>query len=237
MNKVQAEDLNYPVYDGTVDKNNLSFDPINILACTMGSSGERFNEIKKRLELGRSFFYSRNLKEFVKALAKRIKPIYIKEKIQIGWILTEEKRYIGPPFSKSFEDFKGMSEGYFKEYRDNWNINNERELTRFSPVKTRDIGYRNGKIKHFFIVGQNPKVFVHNKNTFAYVVENSFVFFLLSSRSRMDFIHCFLRSYNVLIRKYKSASLTGFIRKSTAPVSRIFSVSSFRVTSSEIITT
>jgi hypothetical protein len=84
-------------------------------------------ELRHRFVLGNCFFTSTSRTAFLKAQDK----LETDELIQIGWYEPKNKRFVGPPFSRTRSDIEKMTDQEFDNYRATWNEHTERTMSRY----------------------------------------------------------------------------------------------------------
>ncbi|MEW6746941.1 MAG: prenyltransferase/squalene oxidase repeat-containing protein [Planctomycetota bacterium] len=99
----------------------------------------RCKDLASRLELGREFFEGRSHESFLEKLAES--PVNDDARIELGWIVPSEGRYLGVFLSRTPRELKAMTEEEFESYRREWSAAKEAEWRRFRPAPGEIRGY------------------------------------------------------------------------------------------------
>jgi len=143
-----AQAWHNPLVKKRVDGKKITFNPT---ALKKGVKAD-FKNAEKSLKLGKSLFTAKNKRDFLKSVHEIAPDLGDDNRIQIGWVVPKELRYLGMRFGRTIAEIKVMSEKAFDNYRKNWTIKGELDHWRFTPNlveagggRTQD-GFVNGKL-------------------------------------------------------------------------------------------
>ena len=114
-----------------------TFDISRLDAALWGIGEGQVERIRAQLALGSTFFGGAKREAFLEKLDANP----AKERIEIGWILAKDGRYVGVLLSRTKAQIEKMSDAEFTSWRTSWTVQGELEWRRFRPLPTEIRGY------------------------------------------------------------------------------------------------